>query len=80
MIILKSTHEAMLALKDQQLAAARSEVEWLRNFVQPAHSRPIYIAQEADAVLEGRHDVPLADQAPSEEIAAEAARVLSGNY
>ena len=79
MIVTKATHEAMLKEKDKHIAALKDEIQWLRNFVQPAHSRPLLINYEADSVLNGGSDeVPAPALSP--EIALERDRILAGTY
>lgn len=81
MLMLKSTHEALLKIKDLEVAALRDEVKWLRNFIQPAQTRPLVVTHEADAILEGRQDQLSPEQIrESEEVLSERARLLSGTY
>jgi hypothetical protein len=80
MLLLKSTHEALMKLKDAQIAGLQDEVRFLRNMVQPSNSRAIVIQAEADGVLEGRQDQYEAEDPRKVEIDSEAARLLSGHY
>ena len=83
MILLKSTHEAILASKDAQIAALKDEVAFLRLFIQPKGNKEnIHLTTKANAVLEGR-DEPIDVSSPpmtEDEIQTEAALILSGQY
>lgn len=83
MILLRSTHEALLKEKDHRIASLQDEVSWLRHFLQPQARSPYPLAltQEADAVLEGRQDTLGSSTSPdAEAIIAERSRILSGSY
>lgn len=81
MFLLASTHKAILALKDSQIADLQEQIRFLRDMVQP-NSRIQLVSQQANAVLDGLESIP-SDQAPSpheQNIAQEAINLLSGNY
>lgn len=82
MILLRSTHEALLKEKDLRIAGLQDEIGWLRHFLQPQAraAAPVAAAQEADAVLEGRQDTLGTDTAGAEAILSERSRLLSGTY
>ena len=84
MILLRSTHDAMLAEKDKTISVLLSEVSFLRNMVNP-RQRDSNLQIEADAVVEGRQEqieaAPASPKDPrQDEVAAERARILGGNY
>jgi hypothetical protein len=84
----RSSHAAVMAAKDEQIATLKSEVAFLRGVLAPAPRNP-NLAIEADAVLEGRQEQIEAAPQPSspkphtehmDTIRTEAALMLSGNY
>lgn len=78
MLVSKSSHLAMLAEKDAQIASLRDQVEFLRSIIQPKNPRAIVVQEEADLVLEGRQTQVEVER--NEEIESEATRLLSGHY
>jgi hypothetical protein len=84
MFVLKSTHEALIAAKDAQIAALQDEVRFLRHMVQPKFADGFKINTEANALLDSRQDqIDLSDHvAPlhNDEISQEADRILNGTY
>lgn len=86
MLILKSTHAAILAAKQAEVQALQDEVAWLRNFVQPVNkNRSFLISTEANAVLDGQQDQIDVSLTPEElerqhTVRRELDKILSGNY
>jgi len=80
MIVFKSTHQAMLSLKDKQIADLQEQVRFLRSMIQPS-SHIQLVNDQANAILDG-HDTPEAiDLTPHQlAILAERDNLLSGNY
>jgi hypothetical protein len=82
MLVLKSTHEALMKSKEAQIAALNSEVAFLRSMVQPSRQNEFRISTEASAVLDGRDeaiDISEDDMTESD-VQTEAALILSGQY
>ena len=77
MIVLKSTHEALLQSKDSQIRQLQEEISFLRSMVQPRYANGFKVSTEASAVLEARQD-PI--EIEEDEITAEAERILAGTY
>jgi hypothetical protein len=80
MFLFKSTHEAFLKIKESEIATLKDEIRWLRNFIQPAQTRPLVVTHEADAILEGRQDQLQPEEQVSDEVLRERDRLLSGQY
>lgn len=81
MLTLSSTHRAIVALKDSQIADLQEQVRFLREMVQP-NARIQLVSHQANAILDGHEDMSIpAPLSPSQQqIAQEAADLLSGNY
>lgn len=81
MLIFASTHKAMLALKDSQIADLQEQVRFLRDMVQP-NSKIQLVAHQANAILDGLDVIdPSLEPSPHQKaIAQEAVDLLSGNY
>lgn len=81
MIVLKSTHEALLSAKDAQIAQLRAEISFLRGIVQPRSFDSFKIQTEASAILDSRQDpIEVEPSMSDDEIASERERILSGTY
>ena len=77
MIVLKKTHEALLAAKDEQIKALKDEIAFLRHYIQPRSTSTVLI-QEADAILGGEQSAaPTAEELA---VISERDRLLSGTY
>ena len=81
MLLLKSTHEALIKSKEAQIAALNSEVAFLRSMVQPSNILSTRNNIEMNAILDGQ-DSQIQFEVSEEDsnIADEASRVLAGNY
>lgn len=82
MFVSRKTHEALIRAMEAQVSSLRSEVEFLRNMVQPRRGESS--AQvEADLVLEGRQDQVasvVTEKERQRAVDLEAARILDGTY
>jgi hypothetical protein len=82
MLVLKSTHEALLKLKDDQIAQLRNEVGFLRSMIQPpASEKSFFLQTEANAVLDGQQDqIDISETPESDDVIRERDRLLAGTY
>lgn len=84
MILLLSTHKALVSAKDAEIATLKDEVAFLRNMVQPSPRLQI-LPYQANSILDGNDSTPSSPTDPdfSERqrvIEAEATNLLNGTY
>ena len=81
MIVLKSTHQALMELKDKQIADLHEQVRFLRSMVQPSSTIQL-VNDQANAILDGIDEIPetiiLSDY--DRAVLEERDNLLSGNY
>ncbi len=82
MFITRRSHEEVVSAKDAAIVALQSEVQFLRNMVQPVRMS-IDLNHEANEILDGNQDKPgiaPLDTQLEREILSERDRLLSGTY